>query len=107
MFQDIIPPEFYNALVTMHGISFLTTTGSMRAPGRRMMRLPLMVWMQITAAVIFMTSVGPLIAGALSFMVWAHHMFVSGMNFKLVMPFSITTILISVPFTICFAILRI
>jgi cytochrome c oxidase subunit 1 len=41
-----------------------------------------------------------IIAGALSFIVWAHHMFISGMNFKLVMPFSITTILISVPFTL-------
>jgi cytochrome c oxidase subunit 1 len=159
----------------MGGINFLTTTVSMRVRGLKMMRLPLMVWMQITAAVIFMLSVGPLIAGAvlllldrtagtsfynvaqagdpllwqhlfwffghpevyvillpglgavlevlpvfsrkpifgykaivystivagvLSFIVWAHHMFVSGMNFKLVMPFSITTILISVPFTI-------
>ena len=159
----------------MGGINFLTTTVSMRAVGLKMMRLPLMVWMQIAAAVIFMLSVGPLIAGAvlllldrtvgtsfyavqkggdpllwqhlfwffghpevyvvllpglgavlevlpvfsrkpifgyraivystiiagfLSFIVWAHHMFVSGMDFKLVMPFSITTILISVPFTI-------
>jgi cytochrome c oxidase subunit 1 len=159
----------------MGGINFLTTAVSMRAPGLKMMRLPLMVWMQITAAVIFMLSVGPLIAGAvlllldrtvgttfytvqkggdpllwqhlfwffghpevyvillpglgcvlevlpvfsrkpifgykaivystivagfLSFIVWAHHMFVSGMDFDLVMPFSITTILISVPFTI-------
>jgi len=159
----------------MGGVNFLTTTVSMRAPGLKMMRLPLMVWMQITAAIIFMLSVGPLIAGAvlllldrtvgtsfyavqkggdpllwqhlfwffghpevyvillpglgavlevlpvfsrkpifgykaivystivagvLSFIVWAHHMFVSGMNFKLVLPFSITTIMISVPFTI-------
>jgi cytochrome c oxidase subunit 1 len=159
----------------MGGINFLTTVVSMRAPGLTMFRLPLMVWMQITAAVLFMLSVGPLIAGAvlllldrtagtsffvaqrggdpllwqhlfwffghpevyvillpgvgaileilpvfsrkpifgyrpivystivagaLSFIVWAHHMFISGMNFKLVMPFSITTILISVPFTL-------
>ncbi|MDZ7306034.1 MAG: cbb3-type cytochrome c oxidase subunit I [candidate division KSB1 bacterium] len=159
----------------MGGINFLTTAISMRAPGLSMMRLPLMVWMQMSAAVVFMLSVGPLIAGAvlllldrtagtsffvatrggdpllwqhlfwffghpevyvillpglgailevlpvfsrkpvfgyrpivyaaiaasvLSFIVWAHHMFVSGMNFKLVMPFSITTILISVPFTL-------
>lgn len=159
----------------MGGINFLTTAISMRAPGLTMMRLPLMVWMQLSAAVVFMLSVGPLIAGAvlllldrtagtsffvathggdpllwqhlfwffghpevyvillpgigailevmpvfsrkpifgyrpivyativasvLSFIVWAHHMFVSGMNFKLVMPFSITTILISVPFTL-------
>jgi len=143
-----------------------------------MMRLPLMVWMQMSAAVLFMLSVGPLIAGAilllldgligtsffvpiagggggdpllwqhlfwffghpevyvillpgigvlteiiptfarkpifsyktilwstvvagaLSFIVWAHHMFTSGMNPTMAMSFSITTILISVPFTL-------
>jgi cytochrome c oxidase subunit 1 len=39
-------------------------------------------------------------AGVLSFIVWAHHMFVSGMDPRLATPFSITTILISVPFAI-------
>jgi cytochrome c oxidase subunit 1 len=39
-----------------------------------------------------------LVAGALSFIVWAHHMFLSGMDPRLAMPFSVTTILISVPF---------
>jgi cytochrome c oxidase subunit 1 len=38
------------------------------------------------------------VAAALSFIVWAHHMFVSGMDPRLAMPFSVTTILISVPF---------
>jgi cytochrome c oxidase subunit I len=38
----------------------------------------------------------------LSFMVWAHHMFQSGMDPKLATPFSITTILISVPFAIVY-----
>ncbi|MFQ5876340.1 MAG: cbb3-type cytochrome c oxidase subunit I [Acidobacteriota bacterium] len=159
----------------MGGINFLTTAVAMRAPGLRMFRLPLMVWMQMTAALLFMFSVGPLIAGAvlllldrtagtgffiaarggdpllwqhlfwffghpevyvillpalgaileilpvfsrkpvfgyrmivystivagiLSFIVWAHHMFVSGIDPRLVMPFSITTILISVPFAV-------
>ena len=36
----------------------------------------------------------------LSFVVWAHHMFISGIDPRLAMPFSITTILISVPFAI-------
>ena len=39
-------------------------------------------------------------AVALSFIVWAHHMFVSGLNPYLATSFSITTILISVPFSI-------
>ena len=159
----------------MGGINFLTTVINLRAPGLSMLRLPLIVWMQITAAILFMLSVGPLIAGAvmllldrvlgtsfylpegggdpllwqhlfwffghpevyvillpglgimlevlpvfsrkpifgyrliiystiaagiLSFIVWAHHQFISGMDPRLAMPFSITTILISVPFAL-------
>jgi len=159
----------------MGGINFLTTTLNMRAPGMTFSRLPLLVWMETTAAVVFLLSVGPLIGGALmllmdrtlgtsffradgggdpllwehlfwffghpevyvvalpgfgimlevmpvfarkpifgyrpmiwstiaagllSFVVWAHHMFVSGMDPRLATPFSVTTILISVPFAI-------
>jgi len=157
------------------GINFLTTTMNMRAPGLTWFRLPVIVWMQLTAAVIFMLSVGPLVAGAilllmdrnlgttfyladgggdpllwqhlfwffghpevyvlllpgvgiileviavfarkpvfafrpiiyativagfLSFIVWAHHQYISGMDPRLAMPFSITTIIISVPFAL-------
>jgi cytochrome c oxidase subunit 1 len=159
----------------MGGVNFLTTAINMRAPGLSFFRLPLMVWMQLTAAVLFLLSVGPLIAGAvmllldrvlgtafylpqrggdpllwqhlfwffghpevyvvllpgvgavleimpvfarkpifgyraiiystiiagvLSFIVWAHHMFISGIDPRLALPFSITTILISVPFAV-------
>ena len=159
----------------MGGVNFLTTAINLRAPGMTFFRLPLVVWMQLTAAVIFMLSVGPLIAGAvmllmdrvvgttfflpegggqpllwqhlfwffghpevyvillpglglvleilpvfsrkpifgyraiiystivagmLSFVVWAHHQFLSGMDPRLAMPFSITTIIISVPFAL-------
>src|SRR3989304_5559991 len=48
----------------MGGVNFLTTAINLRAPGMTFFRLPLVVWMQLTAAVIFMLSVGPLIAGA-------------------------------------------
>jgi len=159
----------------MGGVNFLTTAMTMRAPGLTFFRLPLILWQLLTAAVVFLLSVGPLIAGAvmllmdriagtsffvpagggdpllwqhlfwffghpevyvillpalglaaemlpvfsrkplfayrwivyatiataiLSFIVWAHHMFVSGMDPRLAMPFSITTILISVPFAL-------
>jgi cytochrome c oxidase subunit 1 len=159
----------------MGGINILTTTINMRAPGLTWGRLPMMVWIQCTAAVLFLLSVGPLIAGAamllldrvagthfyipsgggepllwqhlfwffghpevyvvmipgmamaleifpvfcrkpifgyrliiwsiaaagaLSFVVWAHHMYQSGMDPRLAMPFSITTIIISVPFAL-------
>jgi cytochrome c oxidase subunit 1 len=164
-----------SASFLLGGVNFLTTTMNMRAPGMSLMRLPIMVWMQLIAAVIFMLSVGPLIAGAvmllmdrilgttfylpegggepllwqhlfwffghpevyvlllpglgivleviavfgrkplfayrpiiyasivagfLSFIVWAHHQYVSGMDPRLAMPFSITTIIISVPFAL-------
>jgi cytochrome c oxidase subunit 1 len=160
------------ASVLMGGVNFLTTAIAMRAPGMSIFRMPLLVWMQLSAAVIFMLSVGPtiaaavlllldrtvgtgffaperggdpllwqhlfwffghpevyvilfpglgvimevlpvfsrkpifayrtivyatVVAGVLSFIVWAHHMFVSGMNPRLSMPFSVTTILISAP----------
>ena len=157
----------------MGGVNYLTTMIVLRAPGMTLTRVPLVVWQQLTAAAIFLVSVGPLIAGAvmllldrtvgtgffspelggdpllwqhlfwffghpevyvvllpplgfvlevlpvfarkpifgyrwiigatvvagaLSFIVWAHHMFISGMDPRLAMPFSVTTILISVPF---------
>ncbi len=157
----------------MGGVNFLTTAMNLRAPGMSLFRLPIIIWMQLTAAVIFMLSVGPLIAGAvmllmdrligttfflpegggepllwqhlfwffghpevyvillpglgivvdvisvfsrkpvfayrpiiystivagfMSFIVWAHHQFISGIDPRLAMPFSITTIIISVPF---------
>lgn len=159
----------------MGGVNFMTTALNMRAPGLTLDRLPLMVWMQMTAALLFLLSVGPLIGGAvmllfdrtlgtsfflpakggdallwqhlfwffghpevyvvllpgfgilleifptftrkpvfgyrtiiiatiatgaLSFIVWAHHMFISGIDPRLATPFSITTILISVPFAV-------
>lgn len=164
------------ASMLMGGINFLTTTLTMRVKGMRLFRMPLFVWMANIASILFMFSVGPLIAGALmlladrlfgvgfflpssggdpllfqhlfwffghpevyvlllpalglvaeilpvfsrkpifgyqaiiysvlvagilSFIVWAHHQFISGMDPRLAMPFSITTILISVPFAIC------
>ncbi|MBM3224175.1 MAG: cytochrome c oxidase subunit I [Candidatus Tectomicrobia bacterium] len=159
----------------MGGVNLLTTVINLRAPGMTYFRLPIVVWFQGIAAILFMFSVGPLIAGAvmmlldrlvgtgfytpsmggeplvwqhlfwffghpevyvimlpglglaldvfavfcrkplygyrviiwasivagaLSFIVWAHHMYLSGMDPRLAMPFSITTILISVPFAV-------
>ena len=159
----------------MGGINFIVTGINLRTTGMKLFDLPIMIWMQITASIIFLFSVGPLIAGAvmllldrtagtgfyrpeaggdpllfqhlfwffghpevyvillpglgivaeilpvfsrkpifgyraivwstivtgiLSFVVWAHHQFVSGMDPRLAMPFSITTILISVPVAI-------
>ncbi|HET9250867.1 MAG TPA: cbb3-type cytochrome c oxidase subunit I [Candidatus Eisenbacteria bacterium] len=156
----------------MGGINYITTAINLRAPGMRMKDLPLILWMQIVASVIFLFSAGPLVAGAvmllldrtagtgfynpaaggdpllfqhlfwffghpevyvlllpglgivaeilpvfsrkpvfgykmilwstiatglLSFVVWAHHQFVSGIDPRLAAPFSLTTILISVP----------
>lgn len=159
----------------MGGINFLVTTSNMRARGLTWWRLPLVVWMLIISVLIFMFSVGPLVAGAvmllfdralgtnfynpaaggdpllyqhlfwffghpevyvillptvgfvaeiittfsrkpifgyktivwstigagvLGFIVWAHHQFVAGIDPRMASFFSVTTILISVPFAI-------
>ncbi|GIL16839.1 MAG: cytochrome-c oxidase [Oligoflexia bacterium] len=157
------------------GINFIVTTFNMRAPGLTWFRLPMMVWMMLSAVLIFMFAVGPLIAGAamllldrtvgtgfynpaaggdpilfqhmfwffghpevyvillptigvlaevmttfarkpifgykmiiyatigagfLSFVVWAHHQFIAGIDPRMATFFSITTIMISIPFSL-------
>jgi len=46
------------------GINFVTTTMNSRAPGMRLYDIPMVVWMIVLASIMFMASVGPLIAGA-------------------------------------------
>ena len=47
------------------GINFITTTMNSRAPGMKMFDVPIIVWMIVLASILFMASVGPLIAGAI------------------------------------------
>ncbi len=154
------------------GINFITTLMNARAPGMRAYDVPLVCWMIVIASILFMLSVGPLIAGAvmllfdqtlgtgfydpaaggdpilwqhlfwffghpevyvvllpaigitieivatfarkkvfgyklmlyttvatgvLSFFVWAHHQFISGIDPRMANVFMVTTLLISVP----------
>jgi len=156
----------------MGGINFITTMMNSRAPGMKMWDIPIVVWMIVLASIMFMASVGPLVAGAvmllfdqqlgttffdpaaggdpvlwqhlfwffghpevyvvllpamgvvaeiittfsrkklfayktvlytafgtgiLSFFVWAHHQFISGIDPRMANVFTATTILISVP----------
>jgi cytochrome c oxidase subunit 1 len=46
------------------GINFVTTAMNSRAPGMKMYDIPIVVWMIVVASILFMASVGPLIAGA-------------------------------------------
>jgi cytochrome c oxidase subunit 1 len=46
------------------GINFVTTAMNSRAPGMKMFDVPIVVWMIVLASVLFMASVGPLLAGA-------------------------------------------
>jgi cytochrome c oxidase subunit 1 len=48
----------------MGGINFVVTAMNSRAPGMRMYDIPIVVWMIVLASILFMASVGPLIAGA-------------------------------------------
>lgn len=160
------------------GINFITTLMNARAKGMKMFDIPMVVWMIVIASILFMASVGPLIAGAvmllfdqllgtsfydagkggdpllwqhlfwffghpevyvvllppmgmavevmttfsrkklfgyktflysvfftgiLSFVVWAHHQFIAGIDPRMANIFTITTLLISVPIAeICF-----
>jgi cytochrome c oxidase subunit 1 len=47
------------------GINFITTAMNARAPGMRAMDVPMIVWMICIASILFMASVGPLLAGAI------------------------------------------
>jgi len=47
------------------GINFITTVMNARAPGMKMFDIPIVVWMIIIASILFMASVGPLVAGAI------------------------------------------
>jgi len=46
------------------GVNFVTTAMNSRAPGMRMFDVPIVVWMIVIASILFMASVGPLLAGA-------------------------------------------
>ncbi len=47
------------------GINFITTLMNSRAPGMRAFDVPVVVWMIVIASILFMLSVGPLLAGAI------------------------------------------
>jgi cytochrome c oxidase subunit 1 len=47
------------------GINFITTAMNSRAPGMKMLDIPITVWMIVVASILFMASVGPLVAGAI------------------------------------------
>ena len=46
------------------GINFITTTMNSRAPGMKLFDIPIVIWTIVLASILFMASVGPLIAGA-------------------------------------------
>ncbi len=47
------------------GINFITTLMNARAPGMKAYDIPMVCWMIVIASILFMLSVGPLIAGAM------------------------------------------
>jgi cytochrome c oxidase subunit I len=55
---------FEFAAFLLGGINFITTVMNSRAPGMKMFDVPIIVWMIIIASILFMASVGPLVAGA-------------------------------------------
>jgi cytochrome c oxidase subunit I len=53
------------AAFLLGGINFITTAMNSRAPGMKAKDVPMVVWMICIASILFMASVGPLIAGAI------------------------------------------
>ncbi len=47
------------------GINFVTTAMNSRAPGMKLYDIPMVIWMIVIASILFMVSVGPLLAGAI------------------------------------------
>jgi cytochrome c oxidase subunit 1 len=52
------------AVALLGGINFIVTAMNARAPGMKAFDVPLVVWTIVIASLLFMASVGPLIAGA-------------------------------------------
>jgi cytochrome c oxidase subunit I len=46
------------------GINFITTAMNSRAPGMKLYDIPIVIWFIVIASILFMSSVGPLLAGA-------------------------------------------
>ncbi len=63
MWLGAVALEF--AAFLLGGINFVTTVMNSRAPGMKMFDVPMIVWSIIIASILFMASVGPLIAGAI------------------------------------------
>ena len=63
LFVTAVALEFVAFL--LGGINFITTSMNSRAPGMKLYDVPLVVWMIVIASILFMASVGPLIAGAI------------------------------------------
>jgi cytochrome c oxidase subunit 1 len=61
LFVAAVALEFVAFL--LGGINFVTTAMNSRAPGMKMYDVPMVVWMIVIASILFMASVGPLIAG--------------------------------------------
>jgi cytochrome c oxidase subunit 1 len=62
LFVGAVGLEFVAFLIG--GINFVTTAMNSRAPGMKMYDIPIVVWLIVIASILFMASVGPLLAGA-------------------------------------------
>src|SRR5258708_4627559 len=74
------------------GLNFIVTIHTMRAPGMTWFRLPLFVWSHYSTSLVMI--LGPPVIG---FLVWAHHMFVTGESTYAALTFSFLSYLVAIP----------
>src|SRR6266851_5049748 len=74
----------------MGALNFFVTIINMRAPGMTFMRMPMFIWALLVTVILILIAF-------LSYGVWGHHMFATGMGPVADSAFAITSMLIAIP----------
>src|SRR6266853_1581607 len=77
------------------GLNFIVTIHTMRAPGMTWFRLPLFAWAHYATSLVMI--LGTPVVAIIGFLVWAHHMFVTGESTYAALTFSFLSYLVAIP----------
>src|SRR6267143_1565346 len=79
------------------GLNFIVTIHTMRAPGMTWFRLPLFVWAHYATSLVMVLGTPVIAIAVIGFLVWAHHMFVTGESTYAALTFSFLSYLVAIP----------